>query len=229
MLSNKSGWIDGQKRSTQICVCWPCHWKMAETLALCSEMVLNLADPFTVVECPRSKQNRKCGNHSWLASHMEPAIHSKRRFLFDACVFCFLVVAPNDNRNDIRTMTKTVILGRERRFHIERGCDARMWKPHWVILRCFSRCNFHTQVQEQSACEMLLTFIQAAARHCKPKLPVKSFPQSGQSREVQRYTKSILPARCARPMSTQQPQPLIKDLPQRKCNARVQKPCQDRL
>ena len=43
---------------------------------------------------------------------MEPTIHSKIRFLFafDTRIFCFLV-APNDNRNDNRTITKNAILG----------------------------------------------------------------------------------------------------------------------
>ena len=94
-------------------------------------------------------------------------------------------------------------------FHIECGSNAWMWKPHWVILRCFSRCNcnFHTQVQEQSACEMLSTFIQAAARKCQTRLPARCLPQFGHS-GVQRHTKKIPSVRRARPMSSQHSQPL---------------------
>jgi hypothetical protein len=45
-------------------------------------------------------------------------------------------------------------------------------------------------MQEQSACKMLSTFIQAAARKCKTKLPVRCFPQYDQSSEVKKQQKA---------------------------------------
>ena len=125
---------------------------------------------------------------------------------------------PERKRNDNQTCYIRARQGRdwfqdefcERTFHIEyRTC---LWcgckKPDWVILRCFSRSNFHTQVQEQIACGMHSTFIQTAAGKGKTKLPVRCFPQPDQSSKVQRHTKSIPSVRCVHHMSTQQLQPL---------------------
>ena len=87
-------------------------------------------------------------------------------------------MAPNDSPNCSRTRTKNpslglgkvetgfkmnVVKGRSTsNVAVMRGCERH-------ILRCCSRCNFHKQVQEQSACEMLSTFIRAAANKCKTK------------------------------------------------------------
>ena len=65
-------------------------------------------------------------------------------------------------------------------------------------------------VQEKGACVKLSTFIQAAARKCETKLPVRCFPQSDHTSEVQRHTVRTKKHTVSemRPMSTQQPQPL---------------------
>ena len=69
---------------------------------------------------------------------MEPAIHSKRRFLFafDTWIFCFLV-APNDNRNDNRTITKNAILGLGK---AETGFKMSFAKT--ILSKIFRECGF---------------------------------------------------------------------------------------
>ena len=105
--------------------------------------------------------------------------------------------------------------------------DARMRRTYWGILRCFLRCNSHKQVQEQSACEMLSTFIWACAKKCKTKLPVR-FP-SVASTEKQIHTKKIMSVRRAAPWarSSHSPSTAPKELQNFKCSARVQNPFQN--
>ena len=148
------------------------------------------------VDFLHSQRNRHCGNHSWLAcSHVEPAIHSKERFLFNALTRALSVSWPWT-----RTITRTITERQPKIQFSETSFKMNVMSGHSTKnVAVMRRCERHIEVQEQSACEMLSTFVWAAAKKCKTKLFVRCFPEFGRS------TKEQMSVRCARPMSTQQP------------------------
>jgi hypothetical protein len=104
----------------------------------------------------RSQQNRHCGNRSWLgSSHAEPAIHSKERFLFNALTRALSVSWPWT-----RTITRTITERQPKIQFSETSFKMNVMSGHSTKnVAVMRRCERHIEVQEQSACEMLSTFV----------------------------------------------------------------------
>ena len=170
------------------------------------------------VDFLHSQRNRHCGNHSWLAcSHVEPAIHSKERFLFNALTRALSVSwpwtrtkNPYDKPNDSQ---KSNSQRQVSRWMLWVDIPQRTWLwcadvkdtlrcKNKVLVRCFPPSFELLQKSAKPNCLWDVSQSLAAAP--------KSKCQWG------------VPAPWAR--SSHSPSTEPKELPQCKCNARVQNP-----